>query len=234
MMNGISSSSFMQRPDPSQLANSLFSKLDGKNKGYLEKSDLQTAFSTMSSGDSSGAPSVDDVFSKLDADGDGKVTKDEMSSSIKKLADELDAQFNQMRTQGGTHNAGGQPPAGGMPPPGGMPPGGAQGAGQTKEELQSTLSSISKSNSAASEKLSNLVQNFEKADTDKDGKVSAQEAFAYDQAQAAKEGKSSDSSQVGSSESEIMKRIMQLVHAYGQSDSTGFESNNRSSFSTVA
>jgi len=39
----------MQRPDPSKMTDSLFSKLDTSGKGYLEKSDLQSAFSNISS-----------------------------------------------------------------------------------------------------------------------------------------------------------------------------------------
>ena len=88
----------MKRPDPTQMANKLFSQLDTKNQGYLEKSDLQTALSS-ATGDSSS--NVDALFTQLDGNSDGKVTKDEMADTLKKLADELYNQFNQMRTQEG-------------------------------------------------------------------------------------------------------------------------------------
>lgn len=105
------------RPDPSKMASQLFSQLDTSNKGYIEKSDLQSALDSASSSSStSGTNSADALFSKLDGDGDGKVTQDEMSSGLKQLADELDSQFSQMRMQGGgpMGQAGGMPP---LPPP---------------------------------------------------------------------------------------------------------------------
>lgn len=94
----------MKRPDPSKMADNLFSKLDTTNKGYLEKSDLQSALSQLSGSDSSNSSSssttVDEIFKKLDSNSDNKITKDEMSSGMKKLADALDSQFNEMRMNG--------------------------------------------------------------------------------------------------------------------------------------
>lgn len=79
----------MQLPDPSKMAEQLFSKLDIKEQGYLEKSDLQAAFGNLSKSDNSNSTSnstaIDDMFSKLDGDGDGKVTKAEMSATLEKL-----------------------------------------------------------------------------------------------------------------------------------------------------
>lgn len=66
-------------------------------KGYLEKSDLSTAFSQISgtssstSTSSSSTASVDDVFAKLDSNRDGKVTEDELSTGLDALAAELDS-----------------------------------------------------------------------------------------------------------------------------------------------
>lgn len=214
------------RPDASKMADKLFSQLDTTSKGYLEKSDLQSAFSQISSTSSSSSDaSVDDVFKQLDSDGDGKVTKDELSSSLKKLADQLDSQFDQMRmnSQGSQGNQGAQ----GMPPP--PPPGGQNDAGFTKDELQSQLSDIGSSDSTRSELITQIVNNFDKADTDSDGKVSFKEAMAYDQktssgstgsttgstsASSASAASSTDSS---SSEQAIMKRIVELMQAYRDS-----------------
>jgi Ca2+-binding EF-hand superfamily protein len=100
----------MKRPDPSKMVDDLFSKLDTTNKGYLEKSDLQSALSQLpSSGSTRSSANVDEMFKKLDGNGDGKLTKDEMSSGMKKLADALDSQLNQMRmngtSQGGSGNS---------------------------------------------------------------------------------------------------------------------------------
>lgn len=99
----------MQRPDPSKMTDKLFSKLDTKGQGYLEKSDFQNAFNQASSTASSGGPSsVDDVFNALDSDGNGKVTKQEMSDSVKNLADQLGSQLQSMRmnpNNGSSQNA---------------------------------------------------------------------------------------------------------------------------------
>jgi len=99
----------MQRPDPSKMAEDLFSKLDTKGQGYIEKSDLESALSKTSQSNSSSSSSVaDDMFAKLDNDGDGKVTKEEMSATIQKIAALLNGPAPRMRMQNGQ---------GGMPPP---------------------------------------------------------------------------------------------------------------------
>ncbi len=148
----------------------LFSKLDTKKQGYLEKSDLVSAFSQIDS--SSDSTSVDQLFTALDSDGDGKVSESEFSSTLTKLQEELDGQFNSMRMGGfqGAQGAG----MGGMPPP--PPP--QDDEGFTKDELQSQLDEIGDSDSERSSFISNVVNNFDEADTNGDGKVSFAEAQA--------------------------------------------------------
>lgn len=236
-MSGMGGMHHMRKPDPSKMAEELFSKRDTKGQGYIEKSDLQSAFDGLSSsGNSSNAASVDQVFSSLDGDGDGKITKDEMSSSLKKIAAELDSQFNKMR-EGGMNGAAGMPP----PPP----PQGAEGqndAGFTKEELTGQLKEIGSSDSKRATLISNIVNNFEKADSDGDGKVSFKEAMVYDQA--SQTSASNDSNTATSSsttvasdtaklDAQIMKQIMELMRAYG-SDSGGSVSSLMESISTTA
>lgn len=192
MVSGINQSS--------QMASQLFSRLDTKNQGYIEKSDLASAFSSIAS-QKSDSTSADDVFAALDGDSDGKVTESELSTVLAKLQEQLDSQFNQSRMQGmGGH--GGPQGMAGMPPP--PPPGGD--AGFTKDELTQQLESAESSDSARNSLISNVVQNFEAADTNSDGKVSFQEAMAYDQ---------SSSNSADSDEAKIMMKIMQLMHAYG-------------------
>ena len=238
-----------QRPDPTKMADQLFSQLDTKGQGYIEKSDLQSAFSQISGTTSSStassstgsSASVDDVFSQLDADSDGKVTKDEMSSSMKKLADELDSQFNQMRMSGGMGGMSGPGGAGG---PGGMPPPPLPGGdeGLSKDELTNQLSEIGSSDSKRSDLMSKVVNNFDAADTDGNGKVSFQEAMAYDQqsrtssttsssntSAAAASSESTRSSSSTSNDLAIMKRIMDLMQAYGSSDASGVSGANATS-----
>jgi Ca2+-binding EF-hand superfamily protein len=199
------------RPDTSEMAADLFSKLDTSGKGYIEQSDLATALSALSSASSSqstsSSASASDIFSQLDSDGDGKITESELSTSLKKLADELDSQFNQSRMEGA------------MPPP--PPPGGAQGTnasdtGFTKDELTSQLSAIGSSDSKRSSLISNIVNNFDKADTNSDGKVSFQEAMAYDQANSSSSSTSTDTSSSASTttqktDAQVFRQLMELL-----------------------
>ena len=201
MISGIGSSS--------QLSSKLFSALDTKSQGFLEKSDFVSAFSKISStssSTSSSSASVDDVFSALDSNSDGKVTKDEFASTLAKLQEQLDSS----RMHGGGH--GGPQGAGGPPPP---PP--ADDAGFTKDELSSELEESSSSDSQRTELLSKIVSNFEAADTNSDGKVSFTEAMAYDQSSqnSTASNATSGSSSSSNSEAGIMMKIMQLMHAYG-------------------
>jgi Ca2+-binding EF-hand superfamily protein len=192
----------------SQMASLLFSKLDTKNQGYIEKSDLASAFSQLAS-KGSGDSSADSVFAALDSDSDGKVTESELSTVLSQLQEQLDGEFNRMRMQGGAH--GGPQGMAGMPPP--PPP--ADDAGFTEEELTVQLEEADGSDSARSELLSKIVDNFAAADSNGDGKVSFQEAMAYDQSTASETGTSTASN----SEAQVMRQIMELLHAYGSTES---------------
>ena len=92
MVNGI---------NRSQLVNTLFSSVDTKNKGYIEKSDLESVFNSVNSSSSD----ADSVFPSLDSNKDGKVTKSELGSALDKVASQLNAQFDNMKMSSG------------MPPP---------------------------------------------------------------------------------------------------------------------
>lgn len=213
MVSGISQSS--------QMASQLFSRLDSKRQGFIEKSDLATAFSQISA-KTSDSTSVDDVFTALDSDSNGQVTESEFSSVLAKLQEQLDSQFNQMRMQGGGGHGGPQGMSG-MPPP---PPAGDD-AGFTKDELTSQLEEADGSDSQRTSLISNIVNNFEAADADGDGKVSFSEAMAYDQTSQSSSTTTSDTasstSSSASSDAQVMLKIMQLMHAYSsnaaQSDS---------------
>ena len=165
----------MKRIDPSKIVDNLFSKLDTKGQGYIEKSDLQGAFDQASSK----TPSVDDIFKALDGDGDGKVTKQEMSDSVQKLADQLVGQLQSMRM-----------------------------GGMSKSDVSGMAESVTGS---AAQKLTDLAENFDAADTNQDGNTSAQELMAY----RASNETSSSTSDVQSSEARVMARIMDLMATYG-------------------
>lgn len=241
------------RLDPSKMAEKLFSQLDTQNKGYLDTADFANALQglssktstsstttastsgtglTASSTNTSSSVSADQVLSALDTNGDGKVTKDEMSSNLKKMAAELDSQFNAMRMA----QAGGQ--AGGMPPP---PPrdsdrDGDNDAGMSKDQLTQVASTTTDSKLAAL--TSKMASNFDAADTNGDGKVSRTEAMAYDQktqstsstastskttSTAATSTDSTTATDSSKSESEtlVFKRILDLMKQYRDQATAG-------------
>ena len=211
----------------SSAASYLFSKIDTSNKGYIEKDDLVSAFSSLTS---TSDTSASDVFSQLDSDSDGKVTESEFSSTLQQLAETLNSQYDQSRMQGA------------MPPP---PPPPADDAGFTEDELTSQLEEIGDTDSARSSLISSIVENFEAADTDGDGdgKVSHTEAMTYAEANdiatpASGANASEVTSQSGNtsvSDTQIYQQIMELMRAYGsQNTEQSFLSSLTSAISTSA
>lgn len=204
----------MPRPDPSQMASDVFSKLDTSGKGYIDKTDLQNALSGLSSDDQKNSLSADEMFSALDSDSDGKVTQSEMSATLSKMAEELEAQFNSGRMSQAMGGMGGP---GGMPPP---PP--RDDAGLSKDQLNQMASDASAAGDSQASELSSLVQNFDAADTDQDGKVTFKEAMAYKDKQAAGSADATqtntDSQQATDSSTKldalVMHRVMQLLSSY--------------------
>ena len=167
----------------SNWSDALFSKLDSKKQGYIDKAELQSAFSqtagstatatttntavtaagtSNSTATSTDTSAADKLFATLDSDSDGKISKSELSAAINKVASDLNAQYDQSRVdkaggkghQGPPPGGGGHPPGGGGGPPAGGGTGGASG-------------SSSNTYIAA-------------ADTNGDGKVSAEEEAAYE------------------------------------------------------
>ena len=216
-ISGYSSASAMAmtRPDPSQMASKLFSRLDTNGQGFIEQSDLQSAFSQVfgNAASSQANDAGSQLFSALDGDSNGKVTESEFSSGMQKLAEALDSQAFSSRMGG----------AGGMPPP--PPPGGGQDdAGFTQDELQSQLDEIGSTDSKRSSLISSVVDNFDKADTNGDGKVSATEAMAYEQStQSSTSGNSTSTGSASSSsqtDAMLAQRLMELMRAYSGDSTT--------------
>jgi Ca2+-binding EF-hand superfamily protein len=217
MMQGMGG---MKRPDPSQMADKLFSKLDTSGQGYIQKSDLQSAFDNISSSSSTvgSASNVDSMFSQLDTNSDGKVTKQEFTDTLKNLADQMDKQFMSMRMSGGIQGGG----MGGLTNMGVVPSGGADGP--TKDQLTSLMNEIGSSDAKAASSIKNIVNNFDKADTNGDGKVSLRESMAYDltssstvtstTASSTSTGTTSSSSNA-SEDAKLMLQIVKLMQAYG-------------------
>ena len=212
LMQGMRS---MKRPDPAQMADELFSKLDTSGQGYLQKSDLQTAFDKISSSPSSSTsssnttPGVDEMFKQLDSNSDGKVSKQEFSDTLKKVADQLDGQFQSMRMSGGLQG-------GGMAGMGRVPPGGASG-GPTKDQASAAVEGVKSSDGQASKALADVAKNFDKADTNQDGKVSLQELLAYEQKTSSASSSLSteaSSSSANTDSAKVMTQIVKLMQTY--------------------
>lgn len=224
----------MQRPDPAEAAANLFTKLDTSGQGYIQKSDLQAAYdkisaSSTTSASTSGTSGIDDLFSQLDTDSDGKVTKQEFSDALKQLSEQLDSQLMSMRMKDGMQGGG---EMGGMPPP--PPP--SDETGFTQDELSSQLQEIGSSESQRSGLISSIIDNFDQADLDGDGKVSLEEAMVFgqsslDSSSSASSSTSSSAASASSTSASIsanelnakaMMQIMQLLQAYN----VGSESQN--------
>ncbi len=99
--------------DAGQLAEQLFSKLDSSGQGYLKKADLQAVLNDGSQAAKRVTPGdLDALFTGFDADGDGKLTKQEFTDSVKKLADQLTQQLRMKDAQATAQNSGAlAPPA---------------------------------------------------------------------------------------------------------------------------
>jgi len=93
-------------------ADSLFSRLDTDNQGYIDKAGLASALSSAGDRDANDTGAVDDMFGAINGDSDGKVTRSELTEAMTNVSGQLNAQFDASRVQGG------MPPG---PPPGGTP-----------------------------------------------------------------------------------------------------------------
>lgn len=137
-----------------EAAGNLFGKLDSQNKGYLEQSDFSNLLSGLQSEEASSK--TEELFSSLDSDGDGQLTSKEFSDNFSNLL------YSAQGTMG--HR---------QPPP--------QDSGKSKDELTALLEELEQEDETATEGLQSLLDNFDTADADGDGKVTMQEAMSYSQ-----------------------------------------------------
>lgn len=195
----------------SQITSNIFSKLDTKSQGYLNKTEFVSALSQLGTENASETES-DAVFSKIDTDGDGKITKSELSAGVESLLSQLQSSDLQNMKKGGP-----PPDMEGMPPP--PPPESASSEGVTLEQATEIASSTSDYN--LSSLMQTISENFDAADTNQDGKVSQEEAMTY----VSNTSSSATSTETASNhtyneDSIVQKMIQELVKAYGFNDST--------------
>lgn len=236
MVSSISSSSSYNvapvvrhpKPDPAKLATSMFSALDTKGQGFIEKSDLSTALQNLSQ--SSGQPQTldaDAAFSQLDTNADGKITPQE-------FADDLKAMLANMQSQGmpadGVHHDRGHDH--GMPPSADA----ANGAGLSKDFLTNAVSSATDARSKS--ELDDLIANFDAIDSDHDNKISAKEVMSYKQAQmSAQAAQGSDGTQKTAAEEadlKLLRIIMKIASTYGVTDAPPLTQGSSSATSSVS
>lgn len=241
----------MQRPDSAKMAETLVANLDTAQKGYLEVSDLQTAFAQSSTANSTTAvQNAQQVFSAFDGNGDGQATTAEITTTLQALADRNNpAQGTNNAAGGGNGNAQsiGQGGPGGPGGPGAPPP-------------PPPAATDSTANTTAAATLT------DPADTNGDGVVSATEALAAIQSTlaatttqttattsntttatttttaattAATPAANENTSTTRTMTDALQRRIMQLMDAYGlqqntQQTRTGATSTYQSGLSITA
>jgi len=214
----------------SQLASSLFSKLDTKQQGYIDQGELESALSAApSSPNSTSTSSADALFKQLDTNGDGKITQSELSSGLQNLADALQAQLQQSRIGNASATSSHRPHHS------------HADKGLSKDQLTAIANNPNTDSTRAS-LFSNLAANFTAADTNGDGKISRSEAISFDQAHPSNStttattsspasASSTDSSNTAGSAPndnslQFMLQLMQLLHAYGVSSSNATAANS--------
>ncbi|MDP2869263.1 EF-hand domain-containing protein [Methyloversatilis sp.] len=194
-----------KRPEAAEVAAQVYAQLDVAGKGYVDSNDLTAALG--SSGDSASAKSL---FDTMDGDSDGKVTEKELATLLQKVTDQFEDSFAAARV--------GQAMGSRPPPP---PSGGGGDKGMTAEELGAVAEDAEASGSAQASDLAALVESFDEADTDEDGKVSFQEAMAFREASASAASADEDSSasrSVASGEAgrdeRMLARVLDMLSKY--------------------
>lgn len=194
-------------------ASAVFQKLDSQQKGFLEQADFSAALSQLQQ-------SADDDqsaawFSQLDADQDGKLTSDEFSTAVSEQLYNAQGKFGMQGSASPTMPQG-MPPMG--PPPG-------EDGGKTVDELTAMVEELSATDSKAAAGLQSIIDQFDSADQNKDGKVTMQEAQALKQQQ---DTGSSSTMTADSGQLKLQQTLMQLMKTYGATAGQSAENNTLS------
>ncbi|GGY16936.1 EF-hand domain-containing protein [Paludibacterium paludis] len=195
------------RNDPAQAVNTVFSHLDTSRQGYLGQSDFTSALQKLGIGKAQADTSASQLVAALDSDGDGKITQNEMTDGLEQLAAQFDRAFNTQRTHRHGHHH----------KPG---PASEAGDGMSRNDLQNLLNALNSGQPRQTGALDTLINQFDAADTDKNGKLSASEAWSFLQAT-----QSSGTAQPpASATASAIRTMMQLVSAYATPAAGGADS----------
>lgn len=142
----------------SSFAEALLTSMDSDSSGSIDSAEFSSAALALSISDES---AISSAFTAMDSDGDGSVSFDELNSTLAQMSSSS--------------------AAGSMPPP--PPPSSSSehDTGLSEEEMTSLLKEVSSTDDPLADLLSSVVENFDAADADGDGKVTFAEAMSYRQ-----------------------------------------------------
>ena len=185
----------------SKFAEALLSTMDVDASGGVDSAEFSKAALELSS--ISDESAITEAFNGLDTDENGAIGLDELTSAFESMA---------------SAGAMGMRPPG--PPPGGPPPGqreDEEDTGYTVGELTTLASETSSTDSTLSSLLETLATNFEAADANGDGRVTASEAMAY---QESSKGESMGVSEKRGEEDFMKGLLAQILSTYGTQNTT--------------
>lgn len=143
----------------SEFADLLMSSLDSDSSGSIDVTEFSEAALSLSS-KAVDEDAINEAFSLLDDDDDGTISLDELTG------------YMTSNLQNGQVASSSPPP----PPP---PPSKEDDSGYTQDEINSLSSDTSSVDGSLAALFETLANNFDEADENGDGEVSATEAMAY-------------------------------------------------------
>lgn len=183
-----------------KFAQALLSTMDVDSSGGVDSAEFSKAALELSS--ISDESAITEAFNGLDTDENGAISLDELSSAFESMA------------SAGVMGMGGKPPP---PPPPPAQSEDEEDTGYTVGELTTLASETSSTDSALSSLFETLATNFEAADANNDGRVTASEAMAYQES--SKQESMGVSEKKG--EEDLMKGLLaQIISSYGNQNST--------------
>jgi Ca2+-binding EF-hand superfamily protein len=211
MIASIGGSSSLSQVSMAEMRQRMFSKIDTNSDGKHDKNEL----AQMVAQGPQGGPSVDDILSKFDTDGDGSISESEFNAGPEK----------------------GQQAQGGFPPP---PPPAGMGNMSSADFLQQMFNSADTNGDKKIDKdeMAEVVAKqpqggpsvddiFSKLDTDEDGSISESEFKAGDKAD-------QQVQQAGDAEDKLLKALLEAMEKEKQATSgTGHDGSQSSNTATT-